>query len=87
MLDDQQRINKFARLNSRLEEFKDDIKNKKNEIQTLEDAATDIMMMEDDEETVSKAGKSFALIDWSPVFENKPYFHINVRLKKMMLFE
>jgi prefoldin subunit 4 len=62
-LDDQQRINKFARLNSRLEEFKDDIKNKKNEIQTLEDAATDIMMMEDDEETVSKAGKSFALID------------------------
>jgi prefoldin subunit 4 len=55
-LDDQQRINKFARLNSRLEEFKDDIKNKKNEIQTLEDAATDIMMMEDDEETVSKTG-------------------------------
>jgi len=60
LLDDQQRINKFARLNSRLEEFKDDIKNKKNEIQTLEDAATDIMMMEDDEETVSKTGKPFA---------------------------
>ena len=52
MLDDQQKINKFARLNSRHEELKDDIKNKKNEIQTLEDATTDIMMMEDDEEKV-----------------------------------
>ena len=51
-MDDQQKINKFARLNSRLEELKDDIKNKKNEIQTLEDATTDIMMMEDDEEKV-----------------------------------
>jgi hypothetical protein len=52
LLDDQQKINKFARLNSRLEELKEDIKNKKNEIQTLEDATTDIMMMEDDEEKV-----------------------------------
>lgn len=52
MLEDQQKINKFARLNSRLEELKEDIKNKKNEIQTLEDASTDVMMLEDDEELV-----------------------------------
>ncbi len=58
LLDDQQKINKFARLNSRLEELKDDIKNKKNEIQTLEDATTDIMMMEDDEEKVVSLYKS-----------------------------
>jgi hypothetical protein len=32
--------------------FQDDLKNKKNEIQTLEDASTDIMMIEDDEEKV-----------------------------------
>jgi hypothetical protein len=34
--------------------LQDDIKNKKNEIQTLDDATTDIMMMEDDEEQVIK---------------------------------
>ena len=59
LLDDQQKINKFARLNSRLEELKDDIKNKKNEIQTLDDATTDIMMMEDDEEQVNKLDRLY----------------------------
>merc|ERR1712156_969344 len=48
--EDQQKINQFARLNNRLEEYKDDIKAKKNEIQTLEDASTDLMI--DDEEKV-----------------------------------
>ena len=52
MLEDQQKINQFARLNNRLEELKDDIKSKKNEIQTLEDAGTDMMMLEDDEEKI-----------------------------------
>ena len=52
LLDDQQKINKFARLNNRLEELKDDLKNRKSEMQTLEDASTDLMMLEDDEEKV-----------------------------------
>jgi chaperonin cofactor prefoldin len=39
-------------LNNRLEEFKDDITAKKTEIQTLEDASTDMMMLEDDDEKI-----------------------------------
>ena len=67
-MDDQQKINKFARLNSRLEELKDDIKNKKNEIQTLEDATTDIMIMEDDEEQVSyQIGEVFVAMSQTDV--------------------
>ena len=41
-LEDQQKINKFARQNQRLEDLKDELKSKKNEIQTLNDAATDV---------------------------------------------
>ena len=51
-MEDQQKINQFARLNNRLEEFKDDITAKKTEIQTLEDASTDMMMLEDDDEKI-----------------------------------
>ncbi len=53
MLEDQQKINQFARLNSRLEEIKDDVKSKQTEIKTLEDASTDLMMLEDDDEKVA----------------------------------
>ena len=52
LLEDQQKINQFARLNNRLEELKDDIKAKKGQITTLDDADTDLMMIEDDEEKV-----------------------------------
>ena len=51
-LSDQQKINKFARLNNRLEDLKEDLRSKKNELQTLEDAGTDLMMLEDDDEKV-----------------------------------
>ena len=36
-----------------MEEFRDDLKAKEAELQTLEDAGTDLMMLEDDEELVS----------------------------------
>ena len=48
-MEDQQKINQFARLNNRLDELKDDIKAKNNEIQTLKDASDDLMMLDDDE--------------------------------------
>merc|ERR1712029_695272 len=57
--EDQQKINQFARLNNRLEEYKDDIKAKKNEIQTLEDASTDLMMLDDEEKAPTKLGEVF----------------------------
>ena len=49
---DQQKINRFARLNNRAEDLKDEVKAKRNEVQTLEDASSDLMMLEDDEEKV-----------------------------------
>ena len=50
-MEDQQKINQFARLNNRLEELKDDIKSKRNEIQTLKDAKEEIelLLLDDDE--------------------------------------
>ena len=42
----------IAALLSFIQTFQDDIKSKKNEIQTLDDANTDVLMMEDDEEKV-----------------------------------
>ena len=44
-LEDQQKINKFARQNQKLEDLKDDLKSKENEIVTLNDAATDVEEM------------------------------------------
>jgi hypothetical protein len=64
LLEDQQKINQFARLNNRLEEFKDDITAKKTEIQTLEDASTDMMMLEDDDEKIPyQIGEVFVSFD------------------------
>lgn len=52
LLEDQQKINQFARLNNRLEDLNDDVKSKKKEIQTLEDASTEMMMLVDDAEKI-----------------------------------
>ncbi|XP_067856929.1 prefoldin subunit 4 isoform X2 [Heptranchias perlo] len=48
--EDQQKINKFARNNNRLIELKEEIELKKKQLQNLEDASDDILMLE--EETV-----------------------------------
>merc|ERR1712024_93254 len=67
-LSDQQKINKFARLNNRLEDLKEDLKSKKNELQTLEDAGTDLMMLEDDEEKVPyQVGEVFVYLSQDQV--------------------
>ena len=55
MLEDQQKINQFARLHRKLEELEEDAKSKKNEIQTLDDASAEILMLTDDEEQVRTA--------------------------------
>jgi len=64
-LEDQQKINKFARQNQKLEDIKDDIKARQNEIVTLTDAATDVeelaLTMEDDEKVPYLVGEIFVL--------------------------
>ena len=69
-MEDQQKINKFARLNNRLDDLKEDMKSKKNEIQTLDDASTDLMMLEDDEEKVPyQVGEVFVFLSQDDVQE------------------
>ncbi|XP_023351404.1 prefoldin subunit 4 isoform X2 [Sarcophilus harrisii] len=46
--EDQQKINKFARNTSRITELKEEIDVKKKQLQNLEDACDDIMMMDED---------------------------------------
>ncbi|XP_025897875.1 prefoldin subunit 4 [Nothoprocta perdicaria] len=45
--EDQQKINKFARNTSRITELKEEIEVKKKQLQNLEDASDDIMMLDD----------------------------------------
>ncbi|XP_029188200.1 prefoldin subunit 4-like [Acropora muricata] len=46
--EDQQQINTFARKSARLQELKDEIEAKKKELQNLEDAGDELMLLEDD---------------------------------------
>ncbi|XP_065222370.1 prefoldin subunit 4 [Planococcus citri] len=57
--DDQQRINQFARLNAKYEDFKEDIQIKKNDVQNLEDAVNELMLCDDDEQIMYKEGEIF----------------------------
>ncbi|XP_056005938.1 prefoldin subunit 4-like [Ostrea edulis] len=45
--DDQQKINKFARNNAKLQDLKDELDNKKKELQNLEDAGDEMLMVDD----------------------------------------
>ncbi|KAI1285241.1 Prefoldin subunit 4 [Halotydeus destructor] len=44
--EDQQKINRFARLNARLEEIRDELKSKKLDLQNMEDALNEISAAE-----------------------------------------
>jgi len=46
--EDQQQINTFARKSARLQELKDEIDEKKKELQNLEDAGDELMLLEDE---------------------------------------
>ncbi|RZF36024.1 hypothetical protein LSTR_LSTR005840 [Laodelphax striatellus] len=46
--EDQQKINKFAQFNAQMEDCKDELKNKQNELKNLEDAADELEMLLDD---------------------------------------
>ncbi|CAB3998273.1 prefoldin subunit 4-like [Paramuricea clavata] len=46
-LEDQKQINTFARRNARMEELKEEIETKKKDLQNLEDASDELLMVED----------------------------------------
>nr|CAG4652332.1 EOG090X0JBP [Triops cancriformis] len=59
-LEDQQKINKFARQNAKWEELKEELKKKENEIKNLEDAADELILTEDESSLIPyMAGEVF----------------------------
>ncbi|XP_022781022.1 prefoldin subunit 4-like isoform X2 [Stylophora pistillata] len=46
--EDQQQINTFARKSARIQELKDEIEQKKKDLQNLEDAGDEVMLLDDD---------------------------------------
>ncbi|CAH1173819.1 unnamed protein product [Phaedon cochleariae] len=57
--EDQQKINRFARLNAKLEDFKDEIKVKENDLKSLEDACDEIALFDDEEQVPYLVGEVF----------------------------
>ncbi|CAG9858274.1 unnamed protein product [Phyllotreta striolata] len=57
--EDQQKINKFARLNAKLEDYKDQIKFKENDLMNIEDACNEIELMDSDEQIPYLVGEVF----------------------------
>ncbi|XP_030768091.1 probable prefoldin subunit 4 [Sitophilus oryzae] len=61
--EDQQKINIFARLNAKLEDIKDDVKIKENDLKSLEDACDEIALFDDDEQIPYLVGEVFIYQD------------------------
>nr|CAG4638177.1 EOG090X0JBP [Chydorus sphaericus] len=51
-LEDQTKINRFARHNAKWEELKDDLKSRQADLQNLEDASDDLLLVEDESEPI-----------------------------------
>lgn len=50
--EDQQKINKFARQNMRLQELQDELASRKKELQNLEDASDELLMADEDNDLI-----------------------------------
>lgn len=57
--EDQQKINKFARHNARLEDFKDELNIKINELKNLDEACEELILMSDDANVPFLVGEVF----------------------------
>lgn len=57
--DDQQKINQFARNNAKLQDLKDELENKKKELQNLEDACDEMLMVDDESLVPYQIGEVF----------------------------
>lgn len=58
-LEDQSKINKFAKHNARLEDLKDELQMKKNDLKNLEEAADEIELFDEDEQIPFVFGEVF----------------------------
>ncbi|KAJ2493123.1 hypothetical protein IWW47_004898, partial [Coemansia sp. RSA 2052] len=60
--EDQQRINQFSRLNLRLENLEDEYKGQKTEKEYLDDLATEIELIDEEELVPYKIGDAFIMM-------------------------
>ncbi|KAK9491773.1 Prefoldin subunit-domain-containing protein [Lipomyces doorenjongii] len=67
--EDQQRINDFSKLNSRLSELEDQYRQKQDENEYLEDVGTEIELVDEDEVVQYKIGNTFYWLKQSEVVE------------------
>lgn len=58
-LEDQTKINKFAKYNANLEDLKDELQIKKNDLKNLEEAADEIELFDEDEQIPFVVGEVF----------------------------
>lgn len=57
--DDQSKINKFAKHNAKLDDFKDELNAKKNELKNLEEAVDEIELFDEDDQFPFVVGEVF----------------------------
>ncbi|KAF6202790.1 hypothetical protein GE061_003193 [Apolygus lucorum] len=58
LLEDQKKINRFARLHAKNDEISQEINDKKNELKNLDDAIDEMELMDDEEEVPFVVGES-----------------------------
>ncbi|XP_058803744.1 probable prefoldin subunit 4 [Phymastichus coffea] len=61
--EDQQKINKFARQNAKMEDFKEELKQRKNDLQNLNDAVSELELFDDDAKIPYHIGEIFVSQD------------------------
>ncbi|XP_064599362.1 prefoldin subunit 4-like [Liolophura sinensis] len=57
--EDQEKINKFARHNAKLQDLKDELTAKKKDLQNLEDASDELLLLEDENTIPYQIGEVF----------------------------
>ncbi|KAK9881479.1 hypothetical protein WA026_016363 [Henosepilachna vigintioctopunctata] len=63
--EDQQKINKFARLHAKLKDLKEELKVKENDLKSLEEACDEIALFDEDEKIPYLVGEVFIYQDTS----------------------
>jgi len=84
--EDQQKINKFARCNTRCNDIKEDLKNKKNDLTNIQDAEDEMMIsLEADDKVPYMYGELFILKSQDDATEsfNKDREELNEEIKDL----
>lgn len=67
--DDQQKINLFARTNARLQDLKEELDSKKKDLQNLEDAETELLMLDEEDRIPNQIGEVFVHLSHADTVE------------------